>query len=90
MIRDLLSVLGGLVVLGGCLLAAAITWAAAQESSTRNAHRREARFAPCPHTDETVDARTAYLTWRCCTCGRERSLGIAYCIGTNRRTRRAA
>jgi hypothetical protein len=81
-VRELCQVIGALTLLSvGCTC----TWIAAVECCQRSAERRHR----CSEY-ETVDAKTCYLTFRCTVCGRTRELGIAWHVGTNRRTRRSA
>lgn len=83
MIRDLCAVVGALSLLTG---ACVVIWAIAVECSARSDARRRHDCA----AHETLDADTAYLTWRCVICACRRPAGIAWFIGSNRRARREA
>jgi hypothetical protein len=69
--------------------AAAVSLGLAARVAAQAFARRFTRRA-CPHDRETVDARYAHMEWWCLDCGARRELGTAFCIGSNKRTRRSA
>ena len=84
MLRDLCTALGA-VCLSGFLLIVLMILVGAILQSIR---RQRDHVHLCSH-HETIDAKGAYLGYRCTVCQRRRELGVTLHIGTNRRTRRA-
>ena len=84
MLRDLCTALGA-VSLSAVFLLVVIVLVGA---TLQNVRRQRDRVHWCSK-HETIDAKGAFLAYRCTVCGRTREIGVALCIGSNRRSRRA-
>lgn len=84
MLRDLCTVIGLVSLSSFLAFTGIVLWSSIVETCSR----QHGRVHLCAR-HETIDAKSAYLAYRCTVCGRQRSIGIALHIGSNRRSRQA-